>query len=109
MPMLEGSVVINSSTGAIITKTGAVGEAFDEMDGSTNYGALAVSNPPAYAAAREQIAAVCRAMAKFVPHTTTNAVVSTTVAASIPVATTGTAAAQTGATTAPGSGTGTVA
>ena len=109
MPMLEGSLLISSIDGSILLKTGLAGEVFDEMDGNQDYGNLAVENPLAYAAAREQLAVLCRAVAKCVPHVVANAVVTTTVASGIPVATTGTAAAQTGTTTSPGSGTGSVA
>lgn len=109
MAMLEGSIVINSATGAVTTKTGAAGEVFDVLVAGSSFGTLSVDNPPAYAAALNQLAVMARAIAKIIPHIRTNGVVSATVAAAIPVSTAGTAAAQTGATTAPGSATGTIA
>jgi len=110
MAMLEGTVTINPVDGSIIAKTGCAGEVFDAMEAGQDYGDTPATNPPAYAAARQQIANLAKAVAKVVPHIQANAVVSTnvntTVATGIPVATAGTAAAQTGATTAPGAGTG---
>lgn len=98
MPMLEGSIVINSSTGVVTTKTGAAGEVFDVLVAGSNFGTLQATNPPAYAAALNQLAVLARAVAKIIPHIKTNAVVPSGIA----VSTAGTAAAQTGATTAPG-------
>ena len=108
MPMLQGSVTIDPTTGADVS-IGAAGEVFAVLDAGSNYGSLPTSNPAAYAAAREQLAVMARAIAAIIPHIQANAVVTTVVAAGIPVATAGTAAAQTGTTVSPGSGTGTVA
>jgi len=108
MAMLEGSIVINSTTGVVTTKTGAAGEVFDVLVAGNDLSSLA-SNPVAKAKALEQLAVMARAIAKIIPHVRTNGVVSTTVAAGITVATTGTAATQAGATTSVGAGTGTIA
>lgn len=109
MPMLEGSLSINSSTGVVTVKTGAVGEVFDVLVAGSNFGTLQSTNPPAYAAALNQLAVLARAVAKIIPHIKVNAVASSTVASGILVATAGTAAAQTGSTTSVGTATGTVA
>lgn len=103
MPMLEGTVTINPTTGTVIAQLGAAGEAFAVLDAGADYGTLSSTNPAAYAAAREQLAVLARAIAKVVVHIVTNAQVTTP--PGVAVATAGTAAAQTGATTAPGIGT----
>lgn len=102
MAMLEGTITINPATGDAV-KTGFAAIVFDALEASSPYGSLAASNPPAYAAAREQLAVMARAVAKVIPYIVANAQVTTP--AGVTVATTGTAAAQTGATTAPGVGT----
>jgi hypothetical protein len=103
MPMLEGSVVIEPTTGVALVQLGAAGEVFAALNSGQVYGDLATTNPPAYAQAREQIAVIARAVAKLVLHIQINALVTTP--PGVLVATAGTAAAQTGATTAPGIGT----
>jgi hypothetical protein len=85
MPMLEGTIQIDPVTGNIVVKTGAAGEVFDALESGQDYGDLAVTNPPAYANARNQIANMAKAVAKIIPHIQTNAVVSTTVAVGIGV------------------------
>lgn len=107
MPMLEGTIQIDPVTGNIITKTGAAGEVFDAMESGQDYGDLAVTNPPAYANARNQLANMAKAVAKLIPHIQTNAVVTTTVAAGINVQVDPNTGI--GATNATGSGSGTVA
>lgn len=108
MPMIQGSVTIDPTTGAAVP-IGAAGEVFAVLDAGSNYGSLQSTNPAAYAAAREQLAVMARAIAVLIPHIQTNGVINTTVAPGIAVATAGTAAAQVGATTAPGTGIGTIA
>jgi hypothetical protein len=98
MPMIAGVVTINPATGTASPKTGAAGAVFDVLDAGQDYGTLSSTNPIAYAAAREQIAVMARAIAALVPYIQTNA----QVPLGIPVTTAGTASAQTGATTAPG-------
>lgn len=103
MAMLEGTVTINSTTGAVTASTGAAGMVFDELKNNTNFGTLQATNPQAYAAALQQLAVIARAVAKIIPHIKSNAQLSGAVVASgIPVSTTGTESAQTGATTATG-------
>lgn len=109
MAMIEGTVTINPVTGAIVAKVGCAGEVFDAMDSTQDYGDTAITNPLAYAVARQQIANMAIAVAKVIPHIQNNGVVTTTVATGIAVATTGTASAQTGSTTSTGTGTGSVA
>lgn len=106
MPMLEGTIQIDPVTGNIVTKTGAAGEVFDAMESGQDYGDLAVTNPPAYANARNQLANMAKAIAKIIPHIQNNAEVSTTVAAGITVSVDPNTGQ--GATNAPGTGTGTV-
>ncbi len=108
MTMLDGTIVIDPVTGATVTKTGAAGEVFDAMEANQDYGDTPSTNPPAYAAARKQIANLALAVAKIIPHIQANAVVTTTVASGIPVSTAGSATAQTGSTTATGTGSGSV-
>ncbi len=108
MAMTEGTIVINSTTGVVTTKTGAAGEVFDVLVAGSDFGTLPATNPPAYSKALVQLAVMARAIAKIIPHIKTNAQVSATVASGIAVSTTGTASAQTGTTTATGSASGTV-
>lgn len=97
MPMSEGTVTINPTTGAA-SGSGCAKEVFDALAAGQDYGDLSTTNPPVYAASREQLAVMARAMAKVIPHIQANA----QVPSGIPVSTTGTAAAQSGATTSPG-------
>jgi hypothetical protein len=106
MAMIESVIQINPATGTVITSTGAAGAVFDAMDATQDYGTLPAVNPPAYAATREQIANLARAVAKIVPYIQTSAVVSTTVASGIAVSVD--PVTHDGSTTAAGSGTGTV-
>lgn len=100
MAMSEGSISVNPVTAAV-TGSGAAKEVYDELASSLSF---PPSMPlPAQAIAKEQLAAIARAIAKIVPHIQANAVV--TVASGIAVSTTGTAAAQTGTTTTTGTGT----
>lgn len=94
MPMNEGNVTINGTTGAA-TGSGAAKEVFDALDAGQDYGDVV---GPDLAAAKEQIANIARAIAKIIPHIKTNA----TVPSGISVSTTGTSSAQTGSTTATG-------
>ena len=109
MPMLEGVVAINASTGAVTAQTGCAGEVFAVLKAGSNFGTLQVDNPPAYAAALSQLAVMARAIAKVIPHIVANAQVSAEVAAGIHVSVAGSATAQTGATDAVGSATGSIA
>jgi len=106
MAMLEGNVSIDPVTGNILTKTGCAGEVFDAMEAGQDYGDTPSTNPPAYAAARQQIANLAKAVAKVIPHIKSNAEVSTTVAAGIGVSVDPNSG--TGSTNSTGSGTGTV-
>lgn len=106
MPMLEGNIVIDPLTGNTTVKTGCAGEVFDAMEANQDYGDTPVTNPPAYAAARQQIANLALAVAKVIPHIVANAQVSTTVAAGITVSVDPNSGQ--GATNGTGTGTGTV-
>lgn len=106
MAMLKGDIQIDPATGNIITSGGAAGVVFAAMDGKQNYGDLAVTNPPAYANARQQLADMALSIAELIPYIRDNADVSTQVAAGIAVnvdPNTGI-----GSTSGTGSGTGTV-
>lgn len=106
MAMLEGTVVIDPTTGNVTSKSGAAGEVFDAMEVGQDYGDLAATNPIAYAAAREQIAVLAKAVAKIIPHITTNAQVSVTTTVGFPIPVQVVPATGTGGTTGPGTGSG---
>lgn len=100
MAMVEGSVTVNPATGSVV-KSGCCGEVFDVLLAGSDFGTLQVDNPPAYAAAVEQLAVLARAIAKVIPHVQTNAVVTTSVTVtSVSGVTTG------GGVSGPGSGSG---
>ena len=74
MAMTEGSVSIDA-TGAA-TGTGAAKEVFDALDATIDYGTLTGTD---LQGAKQRTADLCNAIAKIIPHITTNgeAIVST--------------------------------
>ena len=113
MPMLAGTVTIDPLTGSILIQTGAAGEVFGFMDDAQDYGDTATTNPPAFAAARQQVADLAIAVAQIIPHIQANAVVSTAVSTTVDVVsvagvTTGAGISGPGTGTGTGSGTGTI-
>ena len=92
MPMLEGTIVINPVT-AVVTGSGAAKEIFDVMNDGTDYQGI---TGPELAVAKEQLALLARAVAKIIPHITSNALV--TVAAGITLTTTAPATGSTNST-----------
>jgi hypothetical protein len=108
MAMIVGTISIDPVTGATLSATGAAGAAFTSLLAKTVFGTLQTTNPPAYAAAKQQIADIAEAIATATAYLLSDGQLQGTVAPGIAVATTGTASAQAGATTATGTITGTV-